>query len=194
MIRENPTSADNQQERSKMFLRGYVTGLVDGEGSFHIAFQIRKDLSLGISIIPEFHISQSRRSKKALEIAREVLGCGYIKPNHRKSKDDTYVLVVRDRSDLLTKIIPFFEYYRLQTQKHDDFAKFCEIVRLMDRGLHRSVSGVKKIIGIAYRMNGDGTRRIRKKQELIASLKSSETIWKISAKSVEKDIVRTAPI
>lgn len=169
-----------------MFLRGYVTGLVDGEGSFHIAFQIRKDLPLGISIIPEFHISQSRRSKKALEIAKEILGCGYIKPNHRKSKDDTYVLVVRDRSDLMTKVIPFFEYYRLQTKKNDDFAVFCEVVRIMDCGLHRNLGGVKKIIDIAYKMNGDGTRRIRTKQELIASLKSPETIRKSPAKLPDK--------
>lgn len=174
----NPTSADNQQERSKMFSRGYVTGLVDGEGSFHIAFQIRNDLPLGISIIPEFHISQNRRSKGALEIAREILGCGYIKPNHRKSKDDTYVLVVRDRFDLLTKVIPFFEYNRLQTTKGEDFAKFCKVVRFMNRGLHRKLSGVKKIIDVAYRMNGDGTRRIRARHELIASLKSPETIRK----------------
>lgn len=179
MERENPTSADNQQERSKMFLRGYVTGLVDGEGSFHIAFQIRDDLPLGISIIPEFHISQSRRSQKALETAKEILGCGYIKPNHRKSKDDTYVLVVRDRSDLLTKIIPFFEYYKLQTQKHGDFLLFSKVVRLMDCNLHRTLSGIEKIIDLAYKMNGDGTRRIRTKQELLASLKSPETIWKI---------------
>lgn len=49
----NPLSADNQQERSKrQFLRGYVVGLVDGEGSFHIAFQKRDDLPIGISIIP----------------------------------------------------------------------------------------------------------------------------------------------
>jgi len=186
MKHENPTSADNQQERSKMFLRGYVTGLVDGEGSFHIAFQIRNDLPLGISIIPEFHISQNRCSKRALEIAREILGCGYIKPNHQKSKDDTYVLVVRDRFDLLTKVIPFFKYNRLQTIKCDDFAKFCGVVRLMGQGLHRKLSGVKKIIDIAYRMNGDGTRRIRSKQELIASLKSPETIRKTPAKVSEK--------
>ena len=162
-----------------MFLRGYVTGLVDGEGSFHIAFQIRKDLPLGISIIPEFHISQSRCSQEALKIAKEILGCGYIKPNHRRSKDDTFVLVVRDRVDLLTKIIPFFEYNRLQTHKSDDFMKFSKVVRFMHQGLHRKIGGVNKIIDIAYKMNGDGTKRIRKKQALKSSLKSPETIWKI---------------
>ena len=179
MNRKNPTSADNQQERSKMFLRGYITGLVDGEGTFHIAFQIRNDLPLGISIIPEFHICQNRCSQGALEIAKEILGCGYIKPNHRKSKDNTYVLVVRDRVDLLIKVIPFFEYNRMFTSKAIDFEIFSRIVRMMNKGLHRDLKGIRSIIDLAYRMNADGTNRIRTKQELIASLKSPETIRKI---------------
>ena len=175
MASKKPASADNQQERSKEFLRGYVTGLVDGEGSFHIAFQKREDLPLGISIIPEFHISQSANSKKALEIAVKVLGCGYIKPNHRYSKDDTYVFVVRDRVDLITKIIPFFEYNNLITTKCNDFLIFARIVRLVRDGLHRTPDGTKKIINLAYSMNNNGSRRIRTKEELVTLLKSSET-------------------
>ena len=176
MASKKPTSADNQQERSKEFLRGYVTGLVDGEGSFHIAFQKREDLPLGISIIPEFHISQSANSKKALEIAKEVLGCGYIKPNHRYSKDDTYVLVVRDRVDLITKVIPFFEYNNLITAKRNDFLIFARIVRLVSNRLHRTPDGIIKIIDLAYSMNNNGSRRIRTKEELVTLLKSPETI------------------
>jgi len=176
MASKKSSSADNQQERSKEFLRGYVTGLVDGEGSFHIAFQKRNDLPLGISIIPEFHISQSANSKDALEIAKEILGCGYIKPNHRNSKDKTYVLVVRDRIDLMTKVIPFFEFNKLITNKRKDFHTFAKVVRLVNKGLHLNKSGAEKIIGLAYTMNNEGARRVRSKKELIASLKSSETI------------------
>ena len=173
---KNLFSADNQQERSKEFFRGYITGLVDGEGSFHIAFPKRHDLPLGISVIPEFHISQNYESKKVLEIVRKVLGCGYTKPNHRNSKDKTLVLVVRDKFDLLTKIIPFFEYNQLMTEKRNDFAIFSKIVRLISKKEHKNIAGIKKIIDLAYQMNGKGTRRIRTKQELLILLKSSETI------------------
>ena len=157
-------------------MRGYVTGLVDGEGSFHIAFQKRNDLPLGISIIPEFHISQSAKSYDALEIAKRILGCGYIKPNHRNSKDKTYVLVVRDRIDLMTKVIPFFEFNKLITNKRKDFQTFAKVVRLVDKRLHLNKDGAKMIIDLAYTMNNEGARRVRSKKELIASLKSSETI------------------
>jgi len=41
---------------------------------------------------------------------RVFLGCGYLKPNHVKSKKDkSWVLIVKDRKDLNRKIIPFFE-------------------------------------------------------------------------------------
>jgi hypothetical protein len=173
---ENLSSADNQQERSKEFLRGYVTGLVDGEGSFHIAFATRNDLHLKISVIPEFHISQNSESIKALESVKKLLGCGYIKPNHNGSKDRTYVYVVRDRFDLLTKIIPFFEFNVLKTAKSEDFEKFSKIVRLMQSGIHQNSRGLEEIINLAYTMNGNGSHRQRSKKDLVKLLKSSTTI------------------
>ena len=177
MKRKKASSADNQQERSKrQFFRGYVVGLVDGEGSFHVAFPKREDLVLGISVIPEFHVSQNYRSIKVLELLKSILGCGYLKANHPGSKDNTYVFVVRDRNDLLTKIIPYFEVNNLLTTKINDFKIFATIVRMMDRGLHLNQKGIIKIIKLAYQMNEKGNRRKKKLKETIDSLKSSETI------------------
>jgi hypothetical protein len=180
MQSENPFGADNQQERSKEYQRGYIVGLVDGEGSFHIAFAKRNDLPLGISVIPEFHISQNEESKIVLRIAQRILGCGYIKPNHRKSKDKTFVYVVRDRTDLLTKVIPFFEYNKLLTTKREDFQIFAQVVRLLALGENKTFSQIVQIINLAYRMNGGGKRRIITKESLIRNLKSSETIREIA--------------
>jgi len=186
-MRKNLIGADNQQERSREFLRGYVTGLVDGEGSFHIAFQRRKDLPIGISIIPEFHISQHSNSLNALRVAQEILGCGYLKPNHVNSSDSTYVLVVRDRYDLLTKVIPFFECNCLQTSKGKDFSKFAKVVKSMYyRQSHKLLSGSNKIIDLAYSMNQNGKRRTVSKAQLKNFLKSSETIWRTRRKTAMK--------
>lgn len=173
---KNPISADNQQERSKQFICGYVVGLVDGEGSFHIAFPKRDDLSQGISVMPEFHLSQHRDSQQVLELTKKLFGCGYIKENHPKSKDKTLVYIVRSRKDLLLHIIPFFEVNRLKTFKAKDFMIFAKIVRLIHQGQHQTKKGLLKIIDLAYKMNKSGQRRIRKKEDLIIALKSSETI------------------
>ena len=177
MKRKKAFSADNQQERSKrQFLKGYVVGLVDGEGTFHVAFPRRKDFLMGISVIPEFHVSQSYRSKNVLELLKTIFGCGYIKANHPNSKDNTYIYVVRDRNDLLTKIIPYFEVNQLLTTKRNDFKIFAKVVRMMKKGLHLDSKGIIEIVKIAYKMNAEGKRRKIKIEKIINALKSSETI------------------
>ena len=42
------------------------------------------------------------------------------------------------RSDLESVIIPFFERYPLMSRKHEDFVKWSEVVRLMQRKEHRT--------------------------------------------------------
>ena len=51
----------------------YVAGFVDGEGSFHVAFQRSADVRIGWQAIPEFHVSQNESSKHVLEAIRERL-------------------------------------------------------------------------------------------------------------------------
>lgn len=167
---KNPTSADNQQERSKQFFCGYIVGLVDGEGSFHIAFPKRDDLSGGFSVMPEFHLSQHCDSRQVLELAKRLFGCGYIKENHPKSSDMTLVYIVRSRHDLLTKVIPFFEINELRTLKANDFKIFAKIVRFIHKGKHKNKQGLIEIINLAYKMNKSGQRRTRKKEDLIKLL------------------------
>ena len=91
---------------------------------------------------------------------RDYFDCGYVKANHAKNKKDaTYVYVVRNRDDLIGKIIPFFEQNHLQTEKKNDFDRFAIIVRMMNDGMHRQKSGLRKILKLAYEMNQGGTYR-----------------------------------
>src|SRR5204863_6143868 len=100
---ENVTGADNQQER----LDSYIAGYVDGEGSFSVSVQRNTSCRLGFQLVPEFHVSQNSDRAQVLELIRERLGCGYIKPNSRR--DRALVLVVRNRESLLERVVPFFE-------------------------------------------------------------------------------------
>ena len=155
----------------------YIAGFVDGEGSFHVAFQRSDDVKVGWQAVPEFHLSQNGSSLHVLEAIQERLGCGIIKQNHRRRDNDrTYVLVVRKREDLLTKVIPFFEQYPLHTAKRRDFETFKTVVEMMQGKLHLSVPGFSEIVELAYSMNARGYRRKVPKQEILRSLKSSETI------------------
>ena len=155
----------------------YIAGFVDGEGSFHVAFQRRPDLKFGWQAVPEFHISQNFPSRKVLEGIQETLQCGYIKSNDAPGKrDKTLVYVVRDRKDLLRKVIPFFEQYPLQTEKQKDFEKFRRIIQMMEVNDHLKLEGFEKIVRLAFSMNANGRYRKRKMEDVLANLISSETV------------------
>ena len=169
-------SADNQQERLiKPLNPWYIVGFTEGEGTFHIAFYPDKKMKFGIKIIPAFHINQSYLRISTLKKIKNYFGCGYLKPNHSKNiKDDTYVYVVRNRQDLLTKIIPFFEKYPLISGKQKTFNYFKKVVNLLNQKMDKRT--VIKIIDLSYKTNEEGKYRKRNKKELLALLESSETI------------------
>src|SRR5580700_4844485 len=102
---ENASGAVNQQER----LDAYIAGFVDGEGCFHVAIQRNPSTRSGWQLVPEFRVSQDIARVEVLILIRDRLDCGWLRQNHKFSNDQTYVLVVRRREDLLTKVIPFFD-------------------------------------------------------------------------------------
>jgi len=173
----NVLSADNQQERPTAKINPwYIVGFVEGEGTFHIAFYADPRMKQNIKVIPEFHVNQSYLRISTLKEIQKYFGCGYIKVNHaRRVNDDTYVFVVRDRSDLLNKIIPFFRKYKLRSVKQESFEKFAKIVENINLGKHRERAGIRAIINLAYQMNVGGKYRQRNKQDLLKQLESSET-------------------
>lgn len=155
----------------------YIAGFVDGEGSFHVAFQKSADVRLGWQVIPEFHLNQNAENRRVLEEIQARLGCGVIKDNHRgRENDRTVVLVVRNRQDLHEKVIDFFDRYPLHTQKKHDFATFKTIVAMMMQDLHLTHEGFSEIVKQAYSMNAQGCRRKVPQERILYSLKSSETI------------------
>ena len=163
---------DYQQER--LATGFYIAGFVDGEGSFHIAFEKRPSVKLGWQIIPEFHLSQHQSNLRLLRNIKRFLGCGTIRPNHQGSKrDKTFVLVVRNRQELTNRIVPFFMKFKLRSTKSQDFNKFKMILGLLNRNRHKNRPGFNQIVELAYAMNKGGKYRKRNKRKL---LESSETI------------------
>jgi hypothetical protein len=148
------TGADNQQER----LDGYISGYVDGEGSFSVVVNRNPSCKTGFQLVPEFHVSQNGDRAEVLELIRERFGgCGYIKPNGKH--DRALVFVVRKRVDLLERVIPFFERTPLLSSKQREFEKFGSIVRAMAIGHHRTREGFRELLSVALSMNGNGRFR-----------------------------------
>jgi LAGLIDADG endonuclease len=113
MSSDNPTGADDQQERPGA--EEWSVGFVDGEGCFS-------------------------PSRSALELLIEVFGCGRIIENHRTDNHRLPLLrfIVKRRRDLMEKVVPFFEERPLRTAKQLDFERFALVLRYMDAGGHLS--------------------------------------------------------
>ena len=169
MDRDNAPGADNQQER----LDAYIAGFVDGEGSFHVAVQRNPSTRSGWQLVPEFHVSQAEERRQVLDLIAERLGCGHIRRNHAGSKDTTLVFVVRNRGDLLTKVIPFFDTQPLLSTKQQEFLVFARIVRAMANGEHLCEEGFDALKRTALTMNGGGRYRRKHRPE---APESSEAI------------------
>ena len=120
---------------------------------------------IGFQLVPEFHVSQNGERAQILELIRKRLGCGYIKPNSKR--DQALVLVVRNRHDLLERVIPFFERSPILSTKRADFEKFASVVRGLARGHHRTDVGFRELLELALSMNGSGRYRKVRWQELV---------------------------
>ncbi len=152
MNSDKAPGAVDQQER----LDAYIAGYVDGEGSFHVALQKNPSTTNKWQLVPEFHVSQNPERRQVLDLIAARLGCGRIRENHVGAEDRCLVFVVRNRVDLLTRVIPFFELQPLLSSKQQDFVTFSLIVRAMSRGEHLSIEGFARLREQALLMNGGG--------------------------------------
>lgn len=170
----------------------YLAGFTDGEGCFYVGVHPTSNVSLGLQVIPEFHVSQNGERISVLRLFADALDCGVIKKNaSAASRDKTYVFVVKRHDDLHDKVLPFFERFPLRSEKQQEFLKFAQVVRMMRCKEHLTIDGLKMILEIAFSMNG---ARFRKHRliNLLQSLEPSETICRVPAITAGEDIVRTA--
>ena len=169
----------------------YLSGFTDGEGCFYVGVHPTNNVRLGLQVIPEFHVSQNGERLSVLKLFVETLDCGIIKRNAPvNSRDKTFVYVVKRHNELYEKVLPFFERFPLRSEKNQEFLKFAEVVRLMLYKEHLTSNGLKKILEIAFSMNGRKYRKNRL-ENLLQILEPSETIRRASV-TTDDDIVRTA--
>lgn len=176
-------SADNQQERlldrrneygsayerlrnlTPEQQRYFLSGFVDGEGSFNVSFARHPTLKSRWIILTKFQIYQHQDHRELLEFFGEILGAGRI---DKKSGSDVLSLTISSRKDLTEKIIPFFQRYPLAT-KVTAFEKFVVIVGMLTRKEHLQKSGFETILRLAHSMNAHGRFRIHSIQEILDS-------------------------
>ena len=97
---------------------------------------------------------------------------------------------MKRHEELYEKVLPFFQKFPLRSEKQQEFLKFAQVVRLMHEKEHLTNMGLKKILEIAFSMNGTKYRKHRL-VNLLKILEPSETICQ-ALQNGDEDIVRTA--
>ena len=136
----------------RKYLYYYIVGLVDGEGCFSISVKKQDNTKFGWVVDPVFHVTQSRERYAILRILQKVFNCGRIIP--KPGQEDTLQYIVDARKHLSEKIVPFFRKYK-PIIKWEEFKEFAEIVEALERGEHKSIKGMRRLIEKAYRISGD---------------------------------------
>ena len=152
MSSNNLPSGENQQERLNPY---WLVGFTDGEGCFSISIFKNKTLKSGFQVFPEFVLTQSAKSVNTLEKVQNFFGCGRIYKNKRydNHREPLYRYCVRNKTDLIEKICPFFNKYTLLTAKKNDFELFKQGLEIIKNGEHLTDKGFIKIQEIASQMN-----------------------------------------
>ncbi len=137
----------------------YITGLVDGEGSFTFYIRNPEDNSYRIRRVkaePRFYLKLIEKDKKILYKLKDYFGCGnvYFQKDRRLNHQNCYRYAVANRKHLEEIIIPFFKKNGLKLQsKQNDFEIFCKLMEMIKSGNHLTKNGLQKMYRIKAKMH-----------------------------------------
>ena len=128
----------------------WLAGFTSGEGCFIIRIMNSSTHHQGFQVILKFQITQDIRDEELLISLVSYLGCGlYRKRAGTKAGD----FLVTKFSDVIEKIIPFFEKYKINGVKLLDFDDFKQVSELMKNKAHLTTEGLDQISKIKTGMN-----------------------------------------
>jgi len=143
----------------------WVSGFVDGEGTFYVGINKNDTMTVGYQVLPEFRIVQHKKDIQLLHALKKFFGAGVVRVNH----DDRYELRIRSVDHLNEKVIPLFDKHPLMTQKKFDFIKFKKIIGMMNKNEHLNKDGLIRIIDLASQMNRQDKQKALQIKEAIIS-------------------------
>ncbi|MBU4115729.1 LAGLIDADG family homing endonuclease [Patescibacteria group bacterium] len=96
----------------------YISGFVDGEGSFNVSLRKREDHSLGWQIVLTLNVAQ--RDKTILALMKQYLKCGRL----QERKDGVWYYVISNPNAIQERIIPFFKKYSFLSSSKKKISQF----------------------------------------------------------------------
>ena len=143
-----------------MLNANYITGLIDGEGSFTAYICNLKYLSRErkrrVRIEPKFYIKLIEEDKEILYGLKKFFGCGhvYFQKDNRPNHKNCYRYEVNKREDLMKVIVPFFKKCPVKLKsKARDFKIFCQILDEIKNEKHLTPEGLNKLYKLKQGMH-----------------------------------------
>jgi hypothetical protein len=135
----------------------YITGFVDGEGSFIVKILKRSRLKVGFEVQLCFQITSHPKDRALLDSIRDYFGgIGSI---HKEGSGCLQYRVSSNKD--LNLIIKHFEKFPLITKKYADYLLFKSILEICNLKEHLTHEGINKIVNIRASMNKGLTEKLK---------------------------------
>ena len=127
-----------------MLSKDYIIGLVDGEGSFTVFLRRRGKYR---TVELHFYLKMREDELRLLRKVRKFFGCGKItfQKDRRRTHRNCYRFEIGNLKDLKEKVLPIFEKNLQSKKRRYDFKIFCQILKLVEKKKHLTLTGWKKI-------------------------------------------------
>ena len=162
----------SRKDLNRKELGFFLAGFVEGEGSFNISLRHKVDYKVSWQVVMSFNVSQ--KDPTLLYLLQKELGCGIIKV---RKIDNLHSYDATNPKDIIQKVIPYFQKYPvLSVSKLKNFEIFCAVAQLMEKGVHRNLTGLRKILELREKINeGAGRKRKYALLDVFPIQESSET-------------------
>ena len=146
---------------------GYISGLVQTDGSFCCSLKKSNSDRFGLQFVPELNICTDIGSKHVLDEIKLFFGCGRIVIN---MKSNSALFVVTNLSDLHNIIIPHFLKYPVYCAKLHAFNLFYQIVIALFNKEMKTLEERRELLRMALSMNSTTNRKKEKIDSLWSNL------------------------
>lgn len=128
----------------------WISGFVSGDGSFDINITKDPTAKQNYRVQLRFRITQHSRDIELMNTLTNYLNTGSI---YKYPNQKALSLTVVNLSDIINKIIPFFDQNTILGVKQLDYLDWCKVANLMNSGFHLTSEGLNLIRQIKEKMN-----------------------------------------
>lgn len=95
------------------YIRAYLAGLIDGDGSIMLQLKPRTRSKFGVRVKTTLVIYQDSKMKKEMDWLHEQLGAGYL---YERNDHITEIRIEGHKKvrDIITKLLPYFRFKKKQ--------------------------------------------------------------------------------